>query len=129
MTTAFWCVMIAGLLPYLGTIIAKFIGGNKLGPGANHNPRDWLDAQQGYKKRANAAQLNGFEGFPLFAAAVIIAQMAGGAQATIDQLAVGYVLLRLLYLLCYVADWASLRTLVWGAGLAACVALFLSPTF
>ena len=52
MTIAFWCVLVAGFLPYFGTLTAK-IGGERFD---NSNPRDWLDAQSGFRKRANAAQ-------------------------------------------------------------------------
>ena len=87
MTMAFWCVLVAGFLPYLATLTAK-IGGQRFD---NRNPRDWLDAQAGFRKRANAAQHNSFEAFPLFAAAVIIAHIAGAPQARIDLLAVIFV--------------------------------------
>ena len=38
-------------------------------------PRRWLEQQQGFRARANAAQANGFEAFPFFAAAVIVAHL------------------------------------------------------
>ena len=87
MTTALWCVLIAGLLPYGATLTAK-IGGAKFD---NANPRDWLGGQSGFRRRANAAQLNSFEAFPLFAAAVIVAQMLGARQGRVDMLALVFV--------------------------------------
>lgn len=122
MTTAFWCVLVAGLLPYFATLTAK-IGGQRFD---NRNPRDWLDAQAGFRKRANAAQHNSFEAFPLFAAAVIIAHIAGAPQARIDLLAVIFVLARLCYVGCYVADLATLRSLAWFVGIGSVVAIFLA---
>jgi len=86
MTTAFWCVLVAGLLPYAGTIAAK--GGRRFD---NNNPRAWLADQTGWRARANAAQLNGFEAFPLFAAAVVVAHLTGAAQARVDLLALLFV--------------------------------------
>jgi len=122
MTTAFWCVLVAGFLPYLATLTAK-IGGQRFD---NRNPRDWLDAQAGFRKRANAAQHNSFEAFPLFAAAVIIAHIAGAPQARIDLLAVMFVVARLCYVGCYVADLATLRSLAWFVGIGSAVAIFLA---
>ena len=122
MTTAFWCVLVAGFLPYLATLTAK-IGGQRFD---NRNPRDWLDAQDGFRKRANAAQHNSFEAFPLFAAAVIIAHIAGAPQARIDLLAVIFVVARLCYVGCYVADLATLRSLAWFVGIGSAVAIFLA---
>lgn len=129
MTIAFWCVLVAGLLPLTATAVAKFTGDRKMGPKANHRPREWLEALEGYKKRAHWAQLNSFEAFPFFAAGVIVAQMAGAAQATVDQLAIAFVAIRLGYLVCYLADWATLRSLVWTAGYICTIALFVAPTF
>lgn len=124
MTLAYWCVLIALCLPYLSTIAAKALGGG-LAPRHNHDPRAFLATLEGRAKRAHNAQLNGFEVTPAFAAAVIIAHLAGGAeQALLDQLAVAFVVSRLLYLLCYLADWAALRSLVWFVGMGLIVALF-----
>lgn len=120
MTIGFWCVLIAGLLPYAGTLTAK-IGGERFD---NRNPREWLGAQAGFRRRANAAQLNGFEAFPLFAAAVIIAQVLQAPQARIDTLAVTFVVARLLYFAFYLADQSVLRSLAWFVGIGSAVALF-----
>ena len=122
MTRAFWCVLVAGFLPYFGTLTAK-IGGERFD---NSNPRDWLDAQSGFRKRANAAQHNSFEAFPFFAAAVIIAHVAGAPQGRIDLFAVVFILARLFYIAFYVADMATLRSLAWFVGLGSVVALFLA---
>jgi uncharacterized MAPEG superfamily protein len=120
MTLAYWCVLIAGLLPYVATLTAK-IGGEQFD---NRNPRDWLGAQSGFRRRANAAQLNGFEAFPLFAAGVVVAQLAGAQQSRIDALAVVFVLARMLYTGCYLADLATPRSLAWFVGIGSAVGLF-----
>ena len=122
MTIAFWCVLVAGFLPYFGTLTAK-IGGERFD---NSNPRDWLSAQSGFRKRANAAQHNSFEAFPFFAAAVIIAHIAGAPQGRIDLFAVVFILARLFYIAFYVADVATLRSLAWFVGIGSVVAIFLA---
>jgi uncharacterized MAPEG superfamily protein len=121
MTTAYWCVLIAALLPYAGTVIAKATGERY----NNRDPRAWLDRQSGISRRADNAQKNGFEAFPFFAAAVIVAHLAHVPQQRIDILAIVFVAARLAYLVCYLADWQAARSLVWLVGLGACVALFL----
>jgi uncharacterized MAPEG superfamily protein len=124
MTVAFWCVLIVILLPLVCTYIAKFSSG-KFSGRQNHDPRDFLDRLEGFPRRAHNAQLNSFEAIPGFAAAVIIAHIAGVAQlVTIDVLAVLFVTTRLLYIIFYLADWAALRSLAWLAGLALVVSLF-----
>ncbi|EPL15253.1 MAPEG family protein [Pseudomonas sp. CF161] len=124
MTVAFWCVFIAILLPYLCTGVAKFSGG-KFGPRQNHDPRAFLATLEGFAKRAHSAQLNSFEVTPAFAAAVIIAHVANVAQlVTIDVLAVLFITSRLLYIICYLADWAMLRSVVWFVGMALIASFF-----
>jgi uncharacterized MAPEG superfamily protein len=124
MTLAHLCIAIAIVTPYVFTSIAKLSR-----PGFtfehNRNPRDWLDRLDGYRKRAHFAQLNSFEVVPAFCAAVLVAHQVGAAaQSTIDALAVAFVISRLLYGACYVADWAVARSVVWFAGMGCIAALF-----
>ena len=119
MTVAYWCVFAAGLLPYLAIGIAK------LRPGYdNRDPRTWLAQQSGWRKRAHDAQLNGFEAFPLFAAAVVVAHLSRAQQPTIDALALVFIAARVLYTFAYVGDRPAMRSLVWTAGIACPIALF-----
>lgn len=122
MTTAYWCVLAAILLPYIWTGVAKFTSGFR--PRDNHNPREYLDKLEGPAKRAHWAQLNTFESIPGFMAAVIIAHLAQAPQHLVDGLAVTYIALRLAYGVLYIKDLASLRSVVWAGGLACIVALF-----
>lgn len=124
MTTAHLCIAIAIWIPYLGTAVAKAAGPG-YGARQNKSPREFLATLEGFRKRAHFAQLNGFEVTPAFAAAVLVAQQIGAApQPTIDGLAMGFVASRLLYTLCYLADWATFRSLVWSVGMGLVVALF-----
>ena len=124
MTVAFWCVLIAIILPVACASIAKF-GGGKFRLGNNHDPRKFLDNLDGFAKRAHAAQLNSFEALPGFAAAVIIADIVGNAtQVTMDVLAVAYITSRLLYIIFYLADVPALRSLVWFVGFAIIASFF-----
>jgi uncharacterized MAPEG superfamily protein len=124
MTTAFWCVFAMAALIYLATALAKL--GGRMPLGANHTPREWLERLQGWPKRAHWAQQNGFEVFPIFAAAVIVAQLAHAPQARVDVLALAFIACRIAYLILYLADVALLRTLAWTGGMACIVWLFLA---
>jgi uncharacterized MAPEG superfamily protein len=116
--------LVALFLPYLSTATAKAVSGG-FSPRHNHDPRALLDNLSGFGRRANNAQLNSFEVTPAFSAAVIIAHLAGGAeQSLIDQLAMAFVVSRILYFLCYLADWATLRSLVWFANMGLIISLF-----
>lgn len=77
MPIAFWCVLLAGILPLATVAIAKASG-----PGYdNHDPRSWLEQQSGRARRADMAHRNHFEAFPFFAAAVLAASHLQAPQA------------------------------------------------
>lgn len=120
MTIAYACILFMGLFPYVAAGIAKkgFEGYD------NSMPRQWLAKQTGFRARANAAQANLFESLPFFFAAVIIAHIANAPQVRINLLAIGFVVARIAYLVCYVANWPTTRSIVWLAGIACVVAMF-----
>ncbi len=122
MTIALYCVLAAGLMPFLWTGVAKVRGPRY----NNFNVRLWQGKLEGAAQRAHAAHLNSFEAFPLFAAAVIVGQMTGAEQAWVDMLALGFIGLRILYGILYLADKATLRSLVWMAALICNVMIFIA---
>ncbi len=121
MTIAYWCVLAAGLLPFVAITFAKW---DKSYLRGNVAPREWEARLQGMQARAHAAHLNGFEAFPLFAAGVIIASLCKAPQATIDGIAIAFVVTRLVYIACYLGNLATLRSVVWMVGMGLNVALF-----
>ncbi|MBY0233513.1 MAG: MAPEG family protein [Burkholderiaceae bacterium] len=127
MTLANTAILIACLLPIVCALLAKAKGFSRIGRSDgydNNNPRAWLAKQSGWQERANAAQANSFEALPLFIAGVLVAQQMHAPQELVNNLALGFVAARVVYIGLYVANLATLRSLVWGAGLACSVALF-----
>jgi uncharacterized MAPEG superfamily protein len=120
MTIAYACVLFMGLFPYVATGIAK----KGFEQYDNNMPRQWLAKQTGFRARANAAQANLFESLPFFFAAVIIASISNAPQSRVDLLALGFVAARIAYLVCYVANWSSARSIVWLVGIICVVAIF-----
>lgn len=120
MTIAYACVVFMGLFPYVAAGIAKkgFEGYD------NSQPRQWLAQQTGFRARANAAQANLFESLPLFFAAVIIASINNAPQVRVDLLAIGFVIARIAYLICYIANWPTTRSIVWLLGLVCVISIF-----
>lgn len=121
MAIAYWCILIAALLPYVWVFVAKTSGERY----NNRNPRAWVAKQEGnYKvQRANAAHLNGFEAFPAFVAGVLMAQLAGVPANLVTPLAIGFVVARVLHGVFYLADMHTLRSLIWLIGMLCAVAL------
>ena len=120
MTIAYACVLFMGLLPYIAAGIAK----KGFEDYDNSMPRQWLTKQTGFRARANAAQANLFESLPFFFAAVIIAHIENAAQSKIDFLAIGFVIARIAYLICYIANWSTTRSIVWLLGLICVITIF-----
>jgi len=125
-TLAYWCVLVVALLPFACAVMAKWgTFGKPLRDGGydNNNPRAWLARQTDWRARANAAQSNSFEALPFFIGAVIIAHQLGAYQTRLDLLAFVYVVLRMVYVMLYVAGLANLRSLVWVLALVVNVAI------
>ncbi|MBC7648004.1 MAG: MAPEG family protein [Vitreoscilla sp.] len=120
-TIAYWSVLVMAILPIVCTGIAKYGMFNispKKGGYDNNNPRAWLAKQTDWRARANSAQANTFEALPFFFAAVIIAHQLQARQTVVDILAFMFVVLRIAYILMYVADMAKTRSAIWATAWA-----------
>lgn len=122
MTIALWCILIAGLLPLVAGVYAKIST-----PGYdNDNPRRFMSDLEGEGARANAAMQNGFEGFPLFAAAVLVAAVQQVDTAMVNIFAVTYVLTRLAYTFAYIKGLGNARSAIWFIGLICIIGIFVT---
>jgi uncharacterized MAPEG superfamily protein len=124
MTIAYWCILIAGLMPLAAVGVAKWDRTFD-----NNNPRDWLAKREGKAKRAHAAHLNSFEAFPLFAAGVLVASFVKAPQTLIDIAAMVFIVARIIYIWSYIENRANLRSTVWFVGIGASIALFFIAAF
>lgn len=127
MTIAYFCIIVACLLPIGCAGLAKSRGfgrPRREGGFDNEQPREWLAKLTGWQARANAAQANSFEALPLFVGGVLVAHQLQAAQGTIDALALAFIAVRLAFVGAYLADKASLRSVIWFAGVVISVTLF-----
>lgn len=125
-SVAYGCVLVASLLPIACAGLAKwgkFSVPRRAGGFDNHQPRAWLASQTGWRARANAAQANSFEALPFFIGAVVIAHQLHAPQTRLDILAFLFVVSRVFYVLMYVADLATARSIAWLVALALNVAI------
>jgi len=123
MPLAYWCVLIAALMPIALVAYAK------AGSRDNHHPRDAVAAMPDAKRRAYAAHQNAYENFPFFAVAVITATTLGASISTVNILAALYIVLRAVHAVLYINDAASARSLAYSAGLLVNIAIFVLPAF
>ena len=124
MPLAYWCILVAAILPLVIVAFAK-AGGD----GDNHHPRDSVDHLPPARRRAYAAHLNAYENFPFFAAAVIIATTQGAPPGTLNMLAAIYIVLRIAHAALYIADAATPRSVVFGLAWLVNIAIFVLPLF
>ncbi len=113
-------LLLAGAMPWICAGIAK--AGQKNYD--NHNPRAWLATQTGYRARADAAQANSFEAFPVYAVGILLAMLSGVADEQIQFCAGIFIVARVVYVACYIMDKDKLRSLAWTVGVASTVALY-----
>jgi uncharacterized MAPEG superfamily protein len=124
MTIAELC-MVAMLVVTIGAIApAKFDGRREYD---NARPRNPAFFNTGFRQRAQGAHQNSYECLPFFFAAVLLAEFRAAPQATINALAVAFLLARVLYVLAYWTDRPSLRSAIWIVALACNLALFFLP--
>lgn len=123
MPLAYWCILIAALLPLALAVYAKSNSRD------NNTPRDSAETLAGAKRRAYAAHQNAYENFPFFAVAVIAALSFGATTVAVDVLAAIYIAVRIAYALLYIADRPPLRSAVYAIGLFVNIAIFALPAF
>jgi uncharacterized MAPEG superfamily protein len=120
MMISYAAMLVAGLMPVVCAGIAK--------AGAkgydNHNPREWMEQQTGYRARANAAQANSLEAFPFFAVGVVLALLTGVEPMVVDSLSLLFIGARVAYVACYLKDKAKFRSLFWLVGYIAVVSFY-----
>lgn len=115
-------MIVASLLPVFFAYAAKVLGGFRAKD--NEHPRAFLGKLTGSAARAHAAQQNSYETLPVFLAAVIVAMLFFVPVSIIAKLAWLYVVLRVMYGLAYIANWATFRSIIWALSLACPLLLF-----
>lgn len=129
MTIPFFCIFLTFLLNMVSKGPVAVAMARQTGGYDNKKPRDQQALLEGWGRRAVAAHLNGFEAFPAFAAAVLVAVAAGADPVWTTRLSIAFVVARALYLPLYVFDLDRVRSMVWTVGFGVTVGLFLLPVF
>ena len=124
MTIAEWMIFAEVLLYLLTVAPAKAFGHRSFD---NAKPRDPKFYETPLRARALGAHINGIETFPFFAAAVLLAEFRQCPQHEIDILAIGFIAARVLYVVAYLGNWPTTRTLLWNVGFLFNAAIFFMP--
>jgi uncharacterized MAPEG superfamily protein len=124
MTTPFWCLLAAVLIPYVLAMTGGYFRMKQFGSVDNKHPRAQAAALEGAGARACAAQQNAWEALPVFAAAVFVAHLAGADPQSSATAAVVFVVARVLHPVAYIANVDVARSLLFLVGLGSCIWLF-----
>ncbi|HYM71736.1 MAG TPA: MAPEG family protein [Stellaceae bacterium] len=116
-----WSVVLA----FVQMLVATVAANAQVGPGTLAGNRDPEPVLTGLAGRAQRAHRNMLENLPLFIALVVIAQIAGKADATTLLGAQLFFWARLAYALIYVVGIPWLRTLVWAVSAIGMFLIFL----
>ena len=124
MTIAEYCIFASLLVVLLTIAPVKWLGIRSFD---NARPRDPSFYEDPLRARAWGAHQNGIETFPFFAVAVLLAEFRESPQNLIDELALLFVLVRIAYVLTYLGDRPTLRSILWSLGFAINIAIFFMP--
>lgn len=118
-----WSILAAIVLVFIPRAVVVAAIARSGEPFDNRHPRAQQARLEGLGARANAAHQNAFEALILYTPAALAAFVTGVPSGTAAVLAAIFVLARLVYTALYLADRAVARSLVWGIGFAATLAL------
>jgi len=129
MSILLWCLFFAALLHVLSKLPLIVAMAREAGGYDNNTPREQQASLKDWGKRALAAHENQIESFPLYAAAILVAVSMNIKSGAVEYLAISYLVARVLYIICYVKDQASLRSVVWSIGFISSLAIMCSPAW
>ena len=127
MTVPFWCLLVASLIPYVLAATTGYFKAQELGRLDNHYPRIQTLELTGIGARASAAQANAWEALTLFAVAVLVNHLGGGDADTAATLSIVWLVARIGYVVAYLADVPTARSLIFVVGLICAIGVFLGP--
>jgi len=126
MTIAEWCVFASLALTILSIASVKWL---RFGSFDNAKPRDPTFYSDPIAARALGAHQNGYEAFPFFAIAVLLAEFRACPQNLINELAALFVIVRIAYVFTYIGNRPTLRSILWNLGFAINIAIFFMPAW
>ena len=116
------------MLPYVLAALGGYFRIKQLGVLDNNHPRIQATHLEGIAARAWAAQANAWEALAVFGVVVIVAHLAHADAEASATASLIYLATRLAHPILYLANLATVRTLVFVVGLGCIVRLILLAT-
>jgi uncharacterized MAPEG superfamily protein len=118
-------LLTAVMLPILCSFISGYFRYQQFGKAFdNKTPRLQAAKMEGAGQRAIAAQQNSWEALAMYSAALLGVHMSGLALDSIATLCMVFVVARVVYVVCYLANQDSLRSLSFLVSFGTCIGLF-----
>ena len=124
MTIAEYCVFATVALYLLTIVPIKWLSYRDYD---NAKPRDPAFYEDAIRARALGAHQNGIEAFPFFAVAVLLAEFREAPQNLINELAMLFLIVRVAYVLTYLGNRPTLRSILWSIGFAINIGIYFLP--
>ena len=112
MTTDYWTVFAAVVLPYVPYLLVGFEKWRR-GIYDPNNPRDSNSLLEGWALRAKGAELNSWEALTAYATVTGVAHAVGADPEVLARLGIAWVVARVLYVGAYVAGIGWARMAFW----------------
>jgi uncharacterized MAPEG superfamily protein len=128
MTPALVALALSGLLLAAQLVHVAIRANREIGPAYFLTPRDTpppRDLSRGTARLKRAYQ-NHVEAFPLFAAAVLVAELSGSTGALTTSCAFAYLAARVAFVPAYLYGWTPWRSVFFGAGFGATLIIFVA---
>ncbi len=123
MKTALTCLLIFCTLPILLTWLGLYFRQQQLGVINNRHPRKQYLELRGAGARCVAAQQNSWEALIIFIAAIAAVSLSGLEVARFENLYIAILVLRVLYIAAYLANWDKPRSIIFAFGYVSCLYL------
>lgn len=124
MTTPFWCLLVASIIPFVLAGVGGYLRVQQLGVLDANHPRVQALELRGVAARAYASQQNAWEALAIFTAAVMLTHLTGADAGSTATASIVFIIARVLHPVMYIADQAYARTGVFTVGLGSCLWLF-----
>ncbi|MCC6006374.1 MAG: MAPEG family protein [Rhodobacteraceae bacterium] len=129
MTPELLVLTLAALLQVVQFVLYSASANRQVGPRYAAGPRDEPRQLTGTAGRLQRALNNHFEGLILFGIAAVVLTLSGGGSAFTAACAWVYLGARILYVPAYALGWAPGRSIIWGVGFLATIAMLVAALF
>lgn len=126
MTPELTALGFAALLQVVQLGLAGAAVNRDMGPRWNAGPRDEPPQFSARSARLRRAADNHFEGLALFTIAVVLVVLSGAGSGLTAAAAWLYLAARVLYVPAYALGWTPGRSIIWGVGFLATLAMILA---